>query len=92
MSEFLYLDGYGAFVWPCYLLTFALLGGLLAWSLNRHGSLKKRVALLEAQTGSAPSKPAQSPEAGLAAQPALATEQNAQSGSASAPVTDPRGA
>ena len=44
MTEFLDMGGYGAFIWPAYLIAAAVLLGLLAQSLH---SLRQRERLLD---------------------------------------------
>ena len=41
MSEFLNMGGYGAFIWPCYILAVILVGGLYWHSQKKLASSEK---------------------------------------------------
>jgi heme exporter protein CcmD len=49
LHEFLDMGGYAAFVWPCYVLTLAVLIGM-AWSSRRSLAAEKTRALRRIQT------------------------------------------
>ena len=49
MTEWLAMDGYAAFVWPSYALTFIGVGGLVLITLLRRRATAKRLAELEAE-------------------------------------------
>ncbi len=49
MMDWLAMDGYAAFVWPSYLLTFGGVGGLVLITVLRRRATAKRLAALEAQ-------------------------------------------
>ena len=49
MSDWLAMDGYAAFVWPSYALTFVCIGGLVLTTLLRRRAAAKRLAELEAE-------------------------------------------
>lgn len=46
MSEFLSMGGYGAFVWPCVGLSFAILAGLLLTARRRLRNVHRRIRQL----------------------------------------------
>ena len=48
MSEFLAMGGYGAFVWPCVALSFAILAGLLLTARRRLRGVRRHVRHLNA--------------------------------------------
>ncbi len=48
LQEFLAMGGYAAFVWPCFGVTVALLGGLFVTSKQRLARLESEVASLQA--------------------------------------------
>ncbi|MGJ3230684.1 MAG: heme exporter protein CcmD [Oceanicaulis sp.] len=48
MSEFLAMDGYAAFVWPSYALTFLGVGGLVLWTVRARRAAADRLARLQA--------------------------------------------
>ena len=48
MSAFLAMDGYAAFVWPAYALTFAGIGGLVLWAARARKAAADRLARLQA--------------------------------------------
>jgi heme exporter protein D len=52
LSSFLEMGGYGGYVWPAFVLTAAVLLGLLADSLRRLKAVQKALARLEAQSPS----------------------------------------
>lgn len=43
MSEFLAMGGYGAFVWPCVGLSFAILGGLMLTARRRLRGVHRQI-------------------------------------------------
>ena len=47
------MGGYGAFVWPSFVLTVAVLGGLLVASLRSAGARERELAALWAEDGAA---------------------------------------
>lgn len=48
MSAFFAMDGYAAFVWPAYALTFAGVGGLVVWTVAARRAAAARLARLQA--------------------------------------------
>lgn len=48
MSAFFAMDGYAAFVWPAYALTFAGVAGLIALAIARRRRAEARLKQLEA--------------------------------------------
>ena len=48
MSGFFAMDGYAAFVWPAYALTFLGVGGLIALAVKRRKDAEARLRRLEA--------------------------------------------
>lgn len=48
MSAFFAMDGYAAFVWPAYGLTFLGVAGLLIWTLRARRAAAARLARLQA--------------------------------------------
>ena len=48
LIEFFAMDGYAAFVWTAYGLTFAAVGGLVGLTLARRKAAAERLARLEA--------------------------------------------
>lgn len=50
MSEFFAMGGYGAFVWPSYVVALAILLGLTAWSLRAHARVRAELKALEERT------------------------------------------
>lgn len=46
MSELLSMNGYGLFVWPCYLLALAILIGFAVQAVRRQRRLNRDLALL----------------------------------------------
>ncbi len=53
LSAYLDMGGYGAFVWPSFVLTVAVLGGLLVASLRSAGARERELAALWAEDGAA---------------------------------------
>ncbi len=47
MKEFLAMGGYGAFVWPCVGLSFAILAGLLLTARRRLRGVHQRIRNME---------------------------------------------
>ena len=47
VARFLAMGGYGAYVWPAYGLTLAVLGGLLWWSLGAYRRSQRRLEQLQ---------------------------------------------
>ncbi len=43
MSEFFSMGGYGAFIWPCVIMSFAILVGLLLTARRRLRSVHRRI-------------------------------------------------
>jgi heme exporter protein CcmD len=54
MSEFLHMGGYGAYIWPCFLLTAVVLGWNVAaarrlhWAARQH-AVRRSAATRDAQ-------------------------------------------
>lgn len=51
MSEFFAMGGYGAFVWPCVGLSFAILTGLLLSARRRLRDVRRQIRDLSAAPG-----------------------------------------
>ncbi len=51
VREFLYMNGYGSYVWPAFILTAVVLAGLLASTLITLRRRERRLAQLESATG-----------------------------------------
>ncbi len=51
LSAFLDMGGYGAFVWPSFAITVAVLGGLLLASVRSLGARERELAALRAEQG-----------------------------------------
>jgi heme exporter protein CcmD len=49
MSAFFAMDGYAAFVWPAYALTFAGVAGLIGLAITRRKQAEARLKHLEAE-------------------------------------------
>lgn len=49
MSEFFSMGGYAVFVWPAFLLSFAVLAGLVIISLHTYRDQKNLLARLETE-------------------------------------------
>lgn len=49
MSDFFAMDGYAAFVWPAYALTFAGIAGLVVLAIKRRKDAESRLKRLEAE-------------------------------------------
>lgn len=47
MSGFLAMGGYAAYVWPAYVLSAAVIAGLIVYSVRRHRHMRDRVLQLE---------------------------------------------
>ncbi|MBT3238794.1 MAG: heme exporter protein CcmD [Rhodospirillaceae bacterium] len=47
MQDFFDMGGYGAFVWPCYAVTAAVMIGLLFLSIRKQKSVEASLAALE---------------------------------------------
>ena len=45
MAEFLSMGGYGAYIWPAYLITFAVLAGMVI--LSRRATAKEAATLAQ---------------------------------------------
>lgn len=48
MAEFFDMNGYGAFIWPCYLISALVLGSLALASIRRGRSLRQALDQLQA--------------------------------------------
>lgn len=53
LSAYLDMGGYGAFVWPSFALTVAVLGGLVVASIRSAGARQRELAALQAEEGAA---------------------------------------
>jgi heme exporter protein CcmD len=53
MSAYFAMDGYAAFVWPAYALTFVGVGGLIGLAIKRRRDAEARLKRLEAEEGEA---------------------------------------
>lgn len=53
MSAFFAMDGYAAFVWPAYALTFIGVAGLIVLAVKRRKNAETRLKRLEAEEGGA---------------------------------------
>lgn len=44
MPDWITLDGYGVYVWPCYAMSVAAVVGLAVWSIGRHRAVETALA------------------------------------------------
>lgn len=51
MKDFFAMGGYGAYVWPAYLVSAATLAALVAFVLRRAARARKRLAALDKADG-----------------------------------------
>jgi heme exporter protein D len=51
MDEFFAMGGYGAYVWPAYIVSAAVLAGLIILVLRRAAKARRTLAALEAKRG-----------------------------------------
>ena len=51
LSAFFDMGGYGTFVWPSFVITVAVLAGLLVASIRAAGARERELAALQAEEG-----------------------------------------
>ena len=51
MAEFFSMGGYGAYIWPAYLITFAVLAGMVIFSRRANAKEAARLVQLEKARG-----------------------------------------
>lgn len=47
MAEYLFMSGYGIYIWPAYGISFLILAGLMAYNYRRMNRLERRAAEME---------------------------------------------